>query len=153
DHLDGCVATRIVEPRIGKVHTEHPDQHVEQRPDNLPRLLTTPQRGKGQDTDQIVDTAPQPPDLVGCPFHLTVLASARVGYRLGWATCPRTNGLGGRSHVIAGVMPGMALVTRYCVPGFDEEAPAAARRMGSPIVSRRRWPRGVCAEHRPRWRR
>src|SRR6266850_3023218 len=74
EHLDGRLANPIFQPRIGKVQTQHAYQHVEQRTDNLRWLLAGPHGGKGLDTDQIIDTALQAPDLGHCLFHLTVLA-------------------------------------------------------------------------------
>src|SRR5262249_54297340 len=70
EHLDWCAINRIVHPDIGKVQAQHTEQHVEQRPDNLGRLVATPNGGQGEDTDQIIEAALQAHDLIHCLLHL-----------------------------------------------------------------------------------
>src|SRR5438128_11554957 len=99
--------------------------------------MASPRSGNGQDTDQIIDTALQAPDLVGWLFHLAVLASVRAGHTTAPGHALTRKRLGGTIIRHRHVIPGMAWVARRCAAGPDAETPAAARRTGSRIVSRR----------------
>src|SRR5215831_15750357 len=70
EHLDGRAINRIVHPNIGKVQAQHTEQYVEQRPDNLGRLVATPNGGQSEDTHQIIEAALQAHDLIHCLLHL-----------------------------------------------------------------------------------
>ena len=70
DHIDGCPASRISQPRIDEIQAEHAEQRVEQRIDNLGWLAATPDGGKSYDADQIVDARLEVFDLIGRPLRL-----------------------------------------------------------------------------------
>src|SRR5262249_58046951 len=70
EHLDWRAINRLVHPDIGKVQAQHTEQYVEQRPDNLGRLVATPNGRQGEDTDQIIEAALQAHDLIHCLLHL-----------------------------------------------------------------------------------
>src|SRR5262249_52289429 len=69
EHLDWRAINRIAHPDVGKVQAQHTEQYVEQRTDNLGRLVATPNGGQGEDTDQIIEAGLQALDLIHCLFH------------------------------------------------------------------------------------
>ena len=69
-HLDGCLAGWFFQPHIDQIQVEHFQQHIEQGANNLGPLAATPHGRKGDYADQIVNAAPQPPDLLSGMFEL-----------------------------------------------------------------------------------
>src|SRR6267154_3128123 len=69
DHLDWRTVDRMVQTAAREIEAQDGEERVEQRAEHLARLAATPNGGKGQNADQIVDTALKALDLIGCLFH------------------------------------------------------------------------------------
>src|SRR5258708_12432197 len=69
DHLDWRTVDRFVQTGVREIEAQDGEERVEQRAEHLAGLAAAPNGGKGQNADQIVDTALKPLDLVGRLFH------------------------------------------------------------------------------------
>src|SRR5947208_15967864 len=62
--------TRLAQTCIREVKSQHGEEHVEQSADDLGRLAATPNGGKGQNADQIVDAVLKTTDRIVSVLHL-----------------------------------------------------------------------------------
>src|SRR6267154_4955761 len=94
DHLDWRTVDRMVQTAAREIEAQDGEERVEQRAEHLARLAATPNGGKGQNADQIVDAALKALDLFGCFFHFHFLIKPLMGAaRRAWcvvrAACAR----------------------------------------------------------------
>src|SRR6202035_3004372 len=86
DYLNRRTITSVTQPRVRKIEAQHGEQHVEQSTEDLGWFAATPNRGKRQNTDQIVDAALKTLDL-GCTFHFPLPGQAADGGAVLRAVC------------------------------------------------------------------
>src|SRR5258708_16351356 len=80
DNFDWATVDRFVQTGVREIEAQDGEERVEQRAEHFAGLAAAPNGGKGQNADQIVDTALKPLDLVGrlfhFPFHIRPLCGA-----------------------------------------------------------------------------